>query len=174
MSFFGQLVLILVLTSCGFGKVSMSMPAKKAQINKVPQLEEKLFSLHIHYMMREQKKALLSSDTSDREFHILNFEIKKREGSLLEILAKKNPDREGFLKELKIFAGASKARHYSMTQLMEILKEAKAEGEMDSSVLIQEINTLKKTREYQVFEKNIEHLSYVSAVDSKTPTLDRI
>lgn len=174
MSFFGQFILILVLTSCGFGKVSMTVPVKQVQVRHFPHLEEKLLSLHIHYMMREEKKSMASTGTSERKLRILNLEIKKIEKSFLEILAKRNHDRAALLKKINTFAGSSKARQYSMTLLMELLKEGNAQGGMESSVLTQEINTLKGTREYQVFEKNIEHHSYVSAVDSKTPTLDRI
>lgn len=192
---FWALSALLFTSSCGgFFKNSTVDQEKERQIASLAverlmreeaktfesEMEYKLISLHSYYVITQRLLNQFESIMSDTKLealyqnqHYLSLlavrsQIDEIEKEFVEIESTlQNPKKELLLKKrIEAFSRLGPVHHASMDNLAHLMKIKLSDSVLPNKNLIDsEYAELEKTKEFQVYEKNIDHLSHMMEMD---------
>lgn len=185
------LMTIVVTSSCGgFKLFSPKTPEVDRKIASlmindedqtfIEALEEKLMALHSYYVIGQKSLLELDRDLpslSLREIQLskayLNLEAVKNQVEAIEadvlLLYEKGGKKELLKSTIQAFSKRSVLSRLSMENLAEkfSVKIDRVKGTVTFSEIAKEYRDLELIREFQVFDKNIEHLSHLFLMKKK-------
>ena len=190
------LLLLLMLSACGAFKTTNSSRSTASitdtQDNLIQDLEDKLNQIHIYQIIGQKQLYLFDQqiESADIEhiyqgqaylkLQVIRTQLDEVEQSITDSIDELNNDKENSTSQKKNLAIISKILNFAQTsRLHELsvenlknqlnLKQEQKKKSIKNVTLAEiekEISDLSSSTQYQVFEKNIEHLSYM--LESKT------
>ena len=185
-----------MISACGAFKTSNPSRSTAAisdsQDNLIQDLEDKLDQIHIYQVIGQKQLYLFDEqiETTDIEqmydrpaylkLQAVKTQVEEVEHDILESIAELSSDKDNSVSQKKKFALISKIMTFAqispihelavenLKNQLNIKEESKSlkKKSVTKSDIDKEISFLNSSTQYQVFEKNIEHLSYM--LESKT------
>ena len=185
------LLLLIILSACGAFKTSTpsrsTASITDSQDNLIQDLEDKLDQIHIYqvigqkqlYLFDEQIESTEIENVYDRpaylKLQVIRTQVDELEHSITNSVDELNSDKANSTSQKKKFAIFSKIQNFAKTSSIHQLSVENLMNQFNlkqvekrnlkKSVSIpeieKEISELSSTTQYQVFEKNIEHMSYM-------------
>lgn len=174
------LPIFLLIHGCGAFKATA--PARSiasvtdTQNNLIQDVEEKLNHIHLYQVIAQKQLMQFDGPPVKLKLQAIRVQVEEIEHDIVDIMQELRSEKNNKAlrsKELAIiakineFSERSRIHAYSMGNLKSHLKiKTEKQIKITKSEIEKEIGLLSSTIKYQVFEKNIEHLSYM--LESKT------